>query len=132
MLNQCKFHEMHLRPFERGLSVASGITSWHSSRLEEACCYYRAIVPEIQEEMQSFLGALNYYSNSIQDFAVYGAAFYQLKDGDFGPGGDLTTARRSFAMLKQKVAAATILRHFDRTKDMQVMLLPMNGPSSLR
>ncbi|OWZ19688.1 hypothetical protein PHMEG_0006017 [Phytophthora megakarya] len=43
--------------------------------------------------MQSFLGALNYYSRFIPDFAVYVAALYQLKDEDFEPVGDLSTAR---------------------------------------
>ncbi|KAE8987609.1 hypothetical protein PR001_g22274 [Phytophthora rubi] len=36
--------------------------------------------------VQSFLGALNYYSRFIQDFEVYGAALYQLNDVDFEPG----------------------------------------------
>ncbi|RAW20174.1 hypothetical protein PC110_g23384, partial [Phytophthora cactorum] len=49
--------------------------------------------------MQSFLGALNYYGRFIQDFAVYGAALYHLKDGDFD-GGDLSAAKASFAMLQ--------------------------------
>ncbi|OWZ02015.1 hypothetical protein PHMEG_00026505 [Phytophthora megakarya] len=72
--------------------------------------------------MQSFLGALNYYSRFIQDFAVFGAALYQLKDDDFKDDGDLTMARRSFDMLKQKVAEAPILRHFDKTKEVHIML----------
>ncbi|KAH7491753.1 Retrovirus-related Pol polyprotein from transposon 17.6 [Phytophthora ramorum] len=78
--------------------------------------------PRSKKGMQSFLGALNYYSRFIQDFAVYGATLYQLKDTDFGPGGDLSTAKRSFAALKQKVADAPILRHFDRSKSVHVML----------
>ncbi|POM65384.1 Reverse transcriptase, partial [Phytophthora palmivora] len=71
---------------------------------------------------RSFLGALNYYSRFIQDFAVYGAALYQLKDADFAPGGDLTVAKRSFVALQQKVIDAPILRHFDRDKAVHVML----------
>ncbi|OWY94119.1 hypothetical protein PHMEG_00036239, partial [Phytophthora megakarya] len=51
-----------------------------------------------------------------------GAALYQLKDDDFKEDGDLTTARRSFDMLKQKVAEAPILRHFDKTKEAHIML----------
>ncbi|OWZ06805.1 hypothetical protein PHMEG_00020899 [Phytophthora megakarya] len=58
----------------------------------------------------------------IQDFAVFGAALYQLKDDDFEDDGDLTTARRSFDVLKQKVAEAPILRHFDKTKEVHIML----------
>ncbi|POM64293.1 Hypothetical protein PHPALM_20200 [Phytophthora palmivora] len=42
--------------------------------------------PTSKKGMQSFLGALNYYSRFIQDFALYGAALYQLKDADFTPG----------------------------------------------
>ncbi|OWY95691.1 LOW QUALITY PROTEIN: hypothetical protein PHMEG_00034240, partial [Phytophthora megakarya] len=59
-------------------------------------------IPRTKRGMQSFLGALNYYSRFIQDFAVFGAALCQLKDDDFEEDGDLTTARRSFDMLKQK------------------------------
>ncbi|POM62867.1 hypothetical protein PHPALM_27912 [Phytophthora palmivora] len=78
--------------------------------------------PTSKKGMQSFLGALNYYSRFIQDFAVYGAALYQLKDADFTPRGDLTVAKRSFAVLQQKVMDAPILRHFDRDKAVHVML----------
>ncbi|POM71024.1 Hypothetical protein PHPALM_12464, partial [Phytophthora palmivora] len=72
--------------------------------------------PTSKKGMQSFLGVLNYYSRFIQDFAVYGAALYQLKDADFAPGGDLTVDKRSFTALQQKVMDAPILRHFDRDK----------------
>ncbi|KAE9012336.1 hypothetical protein PR002_g14828 [Phytophthora rubi] len=78
--------------------------------------------PASKKGVQSFLGALNYYSRFIQDFAVYGAALYQLKDADFEPGGDLSSARQSFAMLQQRVRDAPILRHFDRGKDVHVTL----------
>ncbi|POM64342.1 Hypothetical protein PHPALM_20140, partial [Phytophthora palmivora] len=78
--------------------------------------------PTSKKGMQSFLGALNYYSRFIQDFVVYGAALYQLKDADFAPGGDLTVAKRSFAALQQKVVDAPILRYFDRDKEVHVML----------
>ncbi|GMF46150.1 unnamed protein product [Phytophthora fragariaefolia] len=72
--------------------------------------------------VQAFLGALNYYSRFIQDFAVYGAALYQVREEDFGPGGDLSTAKRSFTALQAKLADAPILRHFDRAKEVHVML----------
>ncbi|OWY93864.1 LOW QUALITY PROTEIN: hypothetical protein PHMEG_00036581 [Phytophthora megakarya] len=39
--------------------------------------------PKSKKGMQQFLGSLNYYSRFIQDFAVYGAALYQLKEDDF-------------------------------------------------
>ncbi|GMF30576.1 unnamed protein product [Phytophthora fragariaefolia] len=58
----------------------------------------------------------------IQDFAVYGAALYQVREEDFGSGGDLSTAKRSFTALQAKVADAPILRHFDRAKEVHVML----------
>ncbi|POM71221.1 Hypothetical protein PHPALM_12234, partial [Phytophthora palmivora] len=78
--------------------------------------------PTSKKGMQPFLGAFNYYSRFFQDFAMYGAALYQLKDADFAPGGDLTVARRSFASLQQKVMDAPILRHFGRDKEVHVML----------
>ncbi|KAG3230237.1 hypothetical protein PI124_g24664 [Phytophthora idaei] len=71
--------------------------------------------------MQSFLGALNYYGQFIQDFAVYGAALYLLKDGD-SDGGDLSAAKASFAMLQTKVVEAPILRHFDHSREVHIML----------
>ncbi|OWY91617.1 hypothetical protein PHMEG_00039724 [Phytophthora megakarya] len=75
---------------------------------------HEAILPTHEKGIQSFLGALNYN--------IFGAALYQLKDDDFEENGDLTTARRSFDMLKQKVDEAPILRHFDRTKGVYIML----------
>ncbi|OWZ22667.1 hypothetical protein PHMEG_0002581 [Phytophthora megakarya] len=53
---------------------------------------------------------------------IFGAALYQLKDEDFEEDGNLPTAHRSFDMLKQKVVEASILRHFDRTKEVHIML----------
>ncbi|GMF39136.1 unnamed protein product [Phytophthora fragariaefolia] len=78
--------------------------------------------PKTKKGAQAFLGALNYYSRFIQDFAVYGAALYQVREEDFGPGGDLSTAKRSFAVLQKKVTDAPILKHFDRAKEVHVML----------
>ena len=72
--------------------------------------------------MQGFLGALNYYSRFVQNLAVYGAAIYQLKDDDFTSKTNLDNTRASFAMLKRKVAESPILRHFDSTKEAQVMV----------
>ncbi|KAG2838190.1 hypothetical protein PC129_g5932 [Phytophthora cactorum] len=78
--------------------------------------------PSSKRGMQSFLGAQNYYSLFVQDFAIYSAALYQLMEEDFGPGGDLSMARRAFEALQTKVAEAPILKHFDRTKEVHVML----------
>ncbi|OWY92571.1 hypothetical protein PHMEG_00038378, partial [Phytophthora megakarya] len=49
--------------------------------------------------VQQFLGALNYYGRFIQDFAVFGAVLYQLKDGDFTDEGDVSGAKESFRIL---------------------------------
>ncbi|GMF36296.1 unnamed protein product [Phytophthora fragariaefolia] len=78
--------------------------------------------PSSVHGVQAFLGALNYYSRFIQDYAVYGAALYQVREEDFGPGGDLSTAKRSFTALQTKVADAPILKHFDEAKEVHVML----------
>ncbi|OWZ01034.1 hypothetical protein PHMEG_00027659 [Phytophthora megakarya] len=78
--------------------------------------------PVSNKGMQSFLGALNYYSRFIQDFAVYAAALYQLKEKDFEPGGDPSVARQSFAKLQQKIGDVLILRHFDRRQEVHVTL----------
>ncbi|KAG3078383.1 hypothetical protein PI124_g19969 [Phytophthora idaei] len=78
--------------------------------------------PKSKKEMQAFLGALNYYGRFIQNFADYGAVLYQLKDADFEPGGDLTSAKASFAELKKRVAVAPILCHFDSVKEVHIML----------
>ncbi|GMF42917.1 unnamed protein product [Phytophthora fragariaefolia] len=76
--------------------------------------------PKTKKGVQAFLGALNYYSRFIQ--AVYGAALYQVGEEDFGLGGDLSTAQRSFKALQTKVAGAPILKHFDGAKEVHVML----------
>ncbi|KAG3000997.1 hypothetical protein PC121_g19990 [Phytophthora cactorum] len=55
--------------------------------------------PTSKRGMQSFLRALNYYSRFIQDFAVYGTTLYQLKEEDFGPGGDFSVAHGAFEVL---------------------------------
>ncbi|GMF14697.1 unnamed protein product [Phytophthora fragariaefolia] len=72
--------------------------------------------------VQPTVDLLSHAVRFIQDFAVYGAALYQVREEDFGPGGDLPTAKRSFAALQAKVANAPILRHFDSAKEVHVML----------
>ncbi|OWY96541.1 hypothetical protein PHMEG_00033170 [Phytophthora megakarya] len=71
--------------------------------------------PKSKKGMQQFLGSLNYYSCFIQDFAVYGAALYQLKEDNFFDG-------ESFSALQRNVADAPILRHFDAKKEVHIML----------
>ncbi|GMF22446.1 unnamed protein product [Phytophthora fragariaefolia] len=78
--------------------------------------------PSSKKGMQAFLGALSYYGWFIQGLTVYGAVLYQLKDEDFAPGGDLSVARGAFTALRRKVAEAPILRHFDGSKDVYILL----------
>ncbi|GMF34599.1 unnamed protein product [Phytophthora fragariaefolia] len=78
--------------------------------------------PKTKKGVQAFRGALHYYCRFLQDFAVYGAALYRVREEDFGPGGDLSTAQRSFKALQTKVADAPILKHFDGAKGVHVML----------
>ncbi|KAE9278265.1 hypothetical protein PR003_g28575, partial [Phytophthora rubi] len=92
--------------------------------------------------MQSFLGSLNYYSKFIEDYAIYAAVLYELREVDFAAmskpearsriqnlaatvGDDIEEARKSaeadlrwiraqksFSKLKEMVAPTPILRHF--------------------
>ncbi|OWY98088.1 hypothetical protein PHMEG_00031237, partial [Phytophthora megakarya] len=78
--------------------------------------------PNSKKGMQQFLGSLNYCSRFIQDFAVYGAALYQLKEDDFYEGDDLIAAKERFTALQQNVAEVSILRHFDAKKEVHIML----------
>ncbi|OWY95069.1 LOW QUALITY PROTEIN: hypothetical protein PHMEG_00035032 [Phytophthora megakarya] len=72
--------------------------------------------------MPQFLGAPNYNRRFIKDFAVFGAALYQLKDEDFETEGNLSAAKENFRVLQRKVAEAPILKHFDDKKEVHVML----------
>uniref|UniRef100_A0AAV1USA0 Reverse transcriptase/retrotransposon-derived protein RNase H-like domain-containing protein n=1 Tax=Peronospora matthiolae TaxID=2874970 RepID=A0AAV1USA0_9STRA len=77
--------------------------------------------------MQSFLGSLNYYRRFIEDFAVYAAVLYELRESDFfeigrsqlaagdecSNEGRWTEAKVAFTMLKAKIATAPMLKHFD-------------------
>ncbi|KAE9351975.1 hypothetical protein PR003_g4612, partial [Phytophthora rubi] len=92
--------------------------------------------------MQSFLGSLSYYSKFIEDYAIYAAVLYELREVDFAAmskpetrsriqnlaaavGDDIEEtgesaeadlrwirAQKSFSKLKEKVASTPILRHF--------------------
>ncbi|KAE8969358.1 hypothetical protein PF011_g26837 [Phytophthora fragariae] len=92
--------------------------------------------------MQSFLGSLNYYSKFIEDYAIYAAVLYELREVDFAAMSKPETrsriqnlaaavgddreetgrsaeadlrwiwAQKSFSKLKEKVASTPILRHF--------------------
>ena len=83
--------------------------------------------PSTLRAMQSFLGSLNYYRRFIEDFAVYAAVLYELRESDFFEigrsqlaAGDewlnkdrWTEAKVAFTMLKAKIATAPMLKHFD-------------------
>ncbi|POM79801.1 Reverse transcriptase, partial [Phytophthora palmivora] len=101
--------------------------------------------PQTLRAMQSFLGSLNYYSRFIEDFAVYAAVLYELRESDFHelrrankinsaglkPGGDPTKAneddrwakaKTAFIRLKEKIVATPTLRHFDPSKTPVIVL----------
>ncbi|OWY96425.1 reverse transcriptase, partial [Phytophthora megakarya] len=83
--------------------------------------------------MQSFLGSLNYYSRFIEDFAVYAAIVYELREADFHEiarmdaeetqaedsqltGGERdrwARAKNAFTMLKVEIIATPVLKLFD-------------------
>ena len=41
------------------------------------------LFPRTLRSMQSFLGSLNYYSQFIEDFAIYASVLYELREADF-------------------------------------------------
>ncbi|OWZ13092.1 reverse transcriptase [Phytophthora megakarya] len=79
--------------------------------------------PTKLKSMQSFLGSLNYYSRFIEDFAVYAAILYELRESTEEPeeGTALadeerdrwTRAMNVFTKLKAKIISTPILKHFD-------------------
>ncbi|GMF40715.1 unnamed protein product [Phytophthora fragariaefolia] len=94
--------------------------------------------PSTLRAMQSFLGSLNYYSRFIEDFAIYASVLYELRESDFheitrkkpkesvvekanrddreeAPAGEARWIRAepAFTVLKTKIAATPVLRHFD-------------------
>ncbi|GMF58203.1 unnamed protein product [Phytophthora fragariaefolia] len=77
--------------------------------------------PSSKKGMQSFLGALNYYGRFTQGLAVYGAVLYQLMDEELPLGGP-RCCPRGVRSMRRKVAEAPILRHFDGSKDVYIML----------
>ena len=89
--------------------------------------------------MQSFLGSLNYYSRFIEDYAIYASILYELREVDFHvwrsklkdvdhqmtPDEDdekWSRVQVAFAMLKNKMATAPILRHFDPAKEAVIIV----------
>ena len=89
--------------------------------------------------MQSFLGSLNYYRIVIEDYSVYASILYGLREVDFHArrnhlkGGNNVTSQDeneerwtrvqvSCAMLKNKIATAPTLRHFDPTREAVIIV----------
>ncbi|OWZ13769.1 reverse transcriptase [Phytophthora megakarya] len=92
--------------------------------------------PTKPKAMQSFLGCLNYYSRFIEDFAVYSAILYELREAHFHAvakldaekarktrnddsqitGGERdrwARAKNAFTMLEAKIIATPVLKHFN-------------------
>ena len=40
-------------------------------------------LPKTLKSMQSFLGSLNYYSQFLEDYAIYSSNLYKLREADF-------------------------------------------------
>ena len=86
--------------------------------------------PSTLRSMQSFLGSLNYNRRFIEDFAVYAAVLYELRESDFfeigrsqlAAGDEWSNENRwkeakvAFMMLKAKIATAPMLKHFDQDR----------------
>ena len=96
-------------------------------------------LPTTLKAMQSFLGSLNYYSRFIEDYAIFASILYELRELDFHAwrcklkdgehpatkGEDEEKWSRvqvDFAMLKNKMATAPILRHFDPSKEAVIIV----------
>ncbi|OWZ07009.1 reverse transcriptase [Phytophthora megakarya] len=89
--------------------------------------------PTKLKAMQSFLGSLNYYSRFIEDFAVYAPILYELQEAEFHEiakmdaeesqaedsqltGGERdrwARAKNAFTILKAKIIATPVLKHFE-------------------
>jgi hypothetical protein len=78
--------------------------------------------PKSKKEVQSFLGSLNYYSKFIQDFGVLAAVLYEISEEDFNANKDLSKARGSFDLLKQRAVASPVLRHFHYGEHVYIMI----------
>ncbi|CAI5706525.1 unnamed protein product [Peronospora effusa] len=91
-------------------------------------------LPTTLKAMQSFLGSLNYYSRFLEDYAIYASILYELREVDYhvlrnriSRTGDIqgddqeedrwARVQVAFAMLKNKIATAPILRHFDPDRE---------------
>ncbi|POM66539.1 Reverse transcriptase [Phytophthora palmivora] len=68
--------------------------------------------------MQSFLGSLNYYSRFIEDYTIYAAVMYELREVDFAAmSKDDAQIQIEGSTLKSKITSTPILRHFDADRE---------------
>ena len=96
-------------------------------------------LPTTLKAMLSFLGSLNYYSRFLEDYAIYASILYELREVDYHvlrrrvsgtgdtQGEDQDEDRWSrvqvaFSMLKNNIATAPILRHFDPDREPVVIV----------
>ncbi|OWZ12289.1 reverse transcriptase, partial [Phytophthora megakarya] len=104
------------------------------------------LFPAKLKSMQSFLGSLNYYSRFIEDFAVYAAILYELREVDYhqiarlkstgepeegtAPANEerdrWTRAMNAFTILKAKIISTPILKHFDPGRAPVIVLYANN------
>ncbi|OWZ01486.1 reverse transcriptase [Phytophthora megakarya] len=99
--------------------------------------------PTKLKALQPFLGSLNYYSRFIEDFAVYTTILYKLRETDFhdiakmnaedaretrtdnsqiAEGESDRWAKNAFTMLKAKIIATPVLKHFDPERTPVIVL----------
>ncbi|CAI5725192.1 unnamed protein product [Peronospora effusa] len=89
--------------------------------------------------MQSFFGSLNYYSRFLEEYAIYASILYELREVDYHvlrrrmcetegtqrsdqEEDRWTRVHVAFAILKNKIATAPILRHFDPDREPVIMV----------
>ncbi|POM69834.1 Reverse transcriptase [Phytophthora palmivora] len=105
--------------------------------------------PASLRSMQSFLGNLNYCSRFIEDFPIYASVLYELQEVDFyeiarrtestrdgqniivEEGDTWDEARTGFAILKNKIVTAPILKHFDVDRQPVVVVYASKWGSQL-
>ncbi|CAI5701136.1 unnamed protein product [Peronospora effusa] len=96
-------------------------------------------LPTTLKAIQSFLGSLNYYIRYIEDYAIYASILYELREVNFHAwrcklkANEEVAAQEddeekwskvqvAFAMLKNKIATAPILRHFDPAREAVIIV----------
>ena len=83
--------------------------------------------------MQFFLGSLDYYRRFIEDFEVYFAGLYEIRELDFfvigrsqlASGNEWPNKKRwkeALTILKAKITTAPMLRHFDPDRPLVIVV----------